>query len=138
MNRGPPIIYQHHEGLRIKTGISKRVVYELSEPKRTAKCAPPPGLHWRCSSWPLWGWCAVCGVRLKSLSPAIWTSKHANAATAPSLSSWHALAMTPACTHVTVLAYGIDSVLTNLLQLITNRDLRLGCTPKGSYGNTAF
>ena len=38
-------------------------MYELSEPKRTAKCIPPPGLHWRCSSWLLWGWCADCGVR---------------------------------------------------------------------------
>ena len=40
-------------------------MYELSEPKRTAKCIPPPGLHWRCSSWFLWGWCANCGVQSK-------------------------------------------------------------------------
>ena len=26
----------------MKKGISKGVVYELSEPKRTAKCIPPP------------------------------------------------------------------------------------------------
>ena len=62
-NRGPPTIYRHHEGLRIKKEISKGVVYKLSEPKRTAKCIPPPGLHWRCSSWLLWGWCADCAVR---------------------------------------------------------------------------
>ena len=31
--RGPPTIYRHHKGLRIKKGISKGVVYELSEPK---------------------------------------------------------------------------------------------------------
>ena len=49
--RGPPTIYRHHKGLRIKKGISKGVVYELSEPKRTAKCIPPPGLHWRSSSF---------------------------------------------------------------------------------------
>ena len=61
--RGPPTIYRHHEGLQIKQGISKRVVYRMSEPKRTAKCIPPPGLHWRCSSWLLWEWCADCGVR---------------------------------------------------------------------------
>ena len=59
----PPTMYRHHKGLQIKKGISKGVVYELSEPKRGAKCIPPPGLHWRCSSWLLWGWCADCGVR---------------------------------------------------------------------------
>ena len=41
------------------------MVYELSEPKRTTKCIPPPGLHCRCSSLLLWGWCADCGVRNK-------------------------------------------------------------------------
>ena len=56
--RGPPTIYRHHDGLRIRKGISKGVVYKLSERKRTAKCIPPPGLHWWCSSWLLWGWCA--------------------------------------------------------------------------------
>ena len=61
--RGPPTIYRHHESLWIKKGISRGVVYELSEPNRTAKCIPPPGLHWRCSSWVLWGWCADCGFR---------------------------------------------------------------------------
>ena len=65
-NRGPPTTYRHHKGLRIKKGLSKGVVYELSEPNKTAKCIPPPGLHWRCSSWLLWGWCADCGVRRKS------------------------------------------------------------------------
>ena len=34
---GPPTIYRHHKGVRIKKEISKRVVYELSEPKRTTK-----------------------------------------------------------------------------------------------------
>ena len=63
MCRGPPTKNRHHKRLRIKEGISKGVVYELSEPKRTTKCIPPPGLHWRCSSWLLWGWCADCGVR---------------------------------------------------------------------------
>ena len=58
-----PTIYRHHEGLRIKKGVSKGVVHKLSEPKRRAKCIPPPGLHWRCSSWFLWGWCADGGVR---------------------------------------------------------------------------
>ena len=62
--RGPPTIYRHHKGAQIKRRISKGVVYELSEPKRTAKCIPPPGSHWRCSSWFLWGWCADCGVQI--------------------------------------------------------------------------
>ena len=31
---------------------------------RTARYTPPPGLHWRCSPWLLWGWCADCGLRL--------------------------------------------------------------------------
>ena len=48
---------------RSKRGIFEGVVYELSEPKRAAKYTPPPGLHWQCSSWLLWGWCADCGVR---------------------------------------------------------------------------
>ena len=68
LHRGPPTIYRHHKGLRIKKGISKGVVYELSEPKRTAKCIPPPGLHWRCSSCFLWGWCTDCGVRSQLLT----------------------------------------------------------------------
>ena len=66
ISRGPPTIYRHHKRLRIRKGISKGVVYELSEPKRTANCIPPPGLHWRYSSWLLWGWCADCGVRISS------------------------------------------------------------------------
>ena len=37
--RGPPTIYRHHKGAQIKKRISKGVVHELSEPKRTAKCA---------------------------------------------------------------------------------------------------
>ena len=40
--RGPPAMYRHHKGLRIKKGISKGVVYKLSEPKRQARCIPPP------------------------------------------------------------------------------------------------
>ena len=36
-DRGPPTIYRHHKGLSVKKGISKGVVYKLSEPKRTAK-----------------------------------------------------------------------------------------------------
>ena len=61
--RGPPTTYRRHKRLQINKGISKGVVCKLSEPKRTAKCIPPPGLHCRCSSWLLWGWCADCGVR---------------------------------------------------------------------------
>ena len=49
---------------RSKRGILEGLVYELSKPKRRAKYTPPPGLHWRCSSWILWGWCVDCGVRL--------------------------------------------------------------------------
>ena len=38
----------------------------MSEPRRTTKCIPPPGLHWRCSSWFLWGWCSDCGARIEA------------------------------------------------------------------------
>ena len=49
---GPPTTYQHHKDFRSKRGIFRGVVYELSEPKRTAKYTPTPPsrLHWRCSS----------------------------------------------------------------------------------------
>ena len=52
------------KGIRSKSGIFEGVVYELSEPKRAAKCTPPPGLQLRCSPPVLWGWWADCGVRL--------------------------------------------------------------------------
>ena len=63
--RGPPTIYRHHKGLRIKNGISKGVVYELSEPKRTAQNVYHPqdcsgDVHYGFCG----GWCADCGVRL--------------------------------------------------------------------------
>ena len=79
---GLPAIGDHqpytatHEELWIKKGISKGVVYELSEPKRTAKCTPPPGLHWRCSSWLLWGWCADCGFRCQQRVKRVFSSSH--------------------------------------------------------------
>ena len=63
LGRGPPTIYRHHKGLQIKEGISKGVVYELSEPERTAK----PGLHWRCSSWLLWGGARIVGFDLGAI-----------------------------------------------------------------------
>ena len=58
-------------------------MYELSEPEKTAKCIPRPGLHWRCSSWLLWGWCADCGVRVLD-PPEKWPQKSMQSPKCPS------------------------------------------------------
>ena len=49
--RRPPTIYHTHKMLPILKWYFQGVVYELSEPKRAAKCIPPPGWHLRCSTW---------------------------------------------------------------------------------------
>ena len=42
--------------------VFKEGVYELPEPKKTAKYTPPQ-LPWRCLSWLLWRLCEDCGAR---------------------------------------------------------------------------
>ena len=71
LTRRPPELGDHQpytttaQDFQPKKGHFEGVVYKLSDPKRRAKYTPPRGLHRRCSTWFLWGWCADCGARPK-------------------------------------------------------------------------